>query len=328
MRKSLLTLLAMAGIGLMARGAWACPDDNHGKKDAKGATTASTTTEGASQGATEAKSGSPCAKGCTKPCGNCDKPCNSAQLTSDTPKSEDKAHAGCSHAKKAAEAVDAKDENKAHAGCSHAKSAAMTADSSGGCPKSAKMQAVLASMPTLQYRVGTEVTPCEKTAGAMAEKASAKVEYMVGDEAFADRAAAQAKLVTLLDTRVEEMQTLQFAVGSDCMKCPMTAKRVAEEKKAQMAYRVGGVDFETREAAEKALEAVKIAAASVKVAYKVGDESFCCDKMAGARAKETGKPIVVQVADAETTDKYEAQVRIDQAKARAMVEAALAAQGS
>ncbi len=197
------------------------------------------------------------------------------------------------------------------------------------CPLCIKVEAVLASMPAMSYRVDGEVTRCSKSAASMAEKAHKPVEYVVGEKVLTDKGEATAKLVSLLDEEAESLQSMQFVAGGKCHGCPMTAKSVAKKSKTSVAYRVGGVDFDKKENAEKALEAVHAAAAAVRVSYKVDGKSYCCDKMAGASAKKTGKKMLYVVGDEETGCEKTANLKLAEAKIRKIVETAVvAASGS
>lgn len=207
-------------------------------------------------------------------------------------------------------------------GCCAKKAAAKVAEGSGGCSKSDKVSGALASLPSIKYRVGEETMCCPKAAGFMAEKNHQPVKYVVGSEAFDTEALATARLVTLLNEEVESMKTVQYAVGDKCMKCPMTAKSVADQNHAKMTYRVAGVDFEDKEKAEKAAKLASEAVEQVKLSYKVGDKSFCCSKMAGESVKESGKPMTYVVGETEVQDEASAKVLFAQEQVRVMAEAA------
>lgn len=206
----------------------------------------------------------------------------------------------------------------------HGEAKSASAEGDSDCPIGKKVKAVLASMPSMKYRVGEEVTPCSKTAAAMAEKAGKPMQYVVGDETFGEEAPATAKLASLLETELEAAQAVQFVAGGKCMRCPMTAKSVAEETKTTVTYRVGGVDFDKKEDAEKVAKLVSDAVAEVSMKYKVGDKTFCCDKMAGAAAKENGAKMTFVVGDQETCCPTTAKLRLTEAKLRKVVETAVA----
>jgi hypothetical protein len=224
-------------------------------------------------------------------------------------------------------------------GCA-GKKAEVASSGSGGCGKpchasaggaateNAAVQAVLASLPSIKYRVGENVGCCANGASVMAKTEGKPVEYMVGDDVFATEAEAKVKLAALYEKEIENMTALQFSVGGEYSRCPMTAKSMAEKSKATIAYKVGGVEFADKEKAEATVKLVADAAAAVKMSYKVEGKSFCCDKMAGVAAKDSGKPIVFVVGAEEAPDEATAKLLYAQAKIRAIVEAAASAQPS
>jgi hypothetical protein len=87
-------------------------------------------------------------------------------------------------------------------------------------------------------------------------------------------------------------------------------------------YRLAGYDFPAQDQAEKAAKLAKDAADQIKISYKVGDKSFCCDKMAGAEAKKSDAKMTFVVGERETCCEQEAKMLLTEAKVRAMVEAA------
>ena len=212
--------------------------------------------------------------------------------------------------------------------------------SSGGCAKpchggssvtasaSEAAKAVLASMPTVKYRVGEQKMCCPNAALVAAKTENKPVEYLVGKEAFKTQAEADAHLVTLYEKEIESMIAVKYSVGGESTQCPHAAKSMADSSKAPIAYKVGGVEFADRAKAEAAVKLVADAAASVKMSYKVDGKPFCCDKMAGDAAKTEGKPIVFVIGSDEIAEESAAKLVFAQAKIRAIVEAANAAKNS
>lgn len=196
------------------------------------------------------------------------------------------------------------------------------------CPIGKKVNAVLASLPTMKYKIGDEVTCCSKSAAAMAKKSDTKMKYLVGDDVFETAKDASAKLVALYETEVNSLNSLQFAVGSDCFRCPVTAKGKAKDSGKKITYRVAGFDFAEKSKAEDTLKKIAVTIANVKMSYKVGDQKFCCDKMAGARVKETGSTMSYIVGDDETTNEFVAKMKLAEAKIRAIIQTAFSATGS
>lgn len=195
----------------------------------------------------------------------------------------------------------------------------------GGCHVAAKSKAVLASMPAIEYRVGDEVTGCSKSAAAMAEKSGKPLEYVIGKENFKSEGEAKVRLTSLLEEAATDMQSVQYVAGGKCGRCPMTAKSIAKSTGTKVAYRVGGVDFEKKEDAEKVVKLVADAAKSVAMTYKVDGKTLHCNKTAGAKHKKSGKKITYVIGDQETGCAASAKLMQAQAKVRKIIETASAA---
>jgi len=196
------------------------------------------------------------------------------------------------------------------------------ADGHGGCPVEKKVQTVLASLPSMKYRVGDDTTCCSKSASEMAEKTGKPLQYVVGDQTYGSEEEAMAALTKSLEKEAESMASMQFAAGGKCYGCPMSAKDAAKKAGGKVVYRVGGVDFEDKAKAESAVKLVSEKVASLKMSYKVGDSSFCCDKMAGSAAKKAGKKMLYVVDGEETPCAKTAQLKLVQAKIRTIIETA------
>lgn len=309
------TAVALA-LGLCVSMTWACPGENASAKGgcSKSATTvALKASDGRSEGTPVAKEG--CGPDCDMPC--CAKKSAESVKSSAKAKLTAKKKGGC---------------NKSGCGKKGAKTAsgtppchamgAKTAASDSDCPIGKKVKAILASLPAMRYRVGDEIVGCSKSASAMAEKTGSTLQYVVGEESFADKGAAVAKLTALLEKEASSMQQVQFVAGGKCHQCPMTAKSVAKETKTKLAYRVGGVDFATRKEADAALEKVQEAVKLVKMEYKVGDKKYGCSKTAGAKCKETGAKMTYVIGDEETCCEKTAKMKLAEMKVRTIVEAA------
>ncbi len=231
----------------------------------------------------------------------------------------------CEWCKKNAKTV-ADKAGPAKGGCSRPCSGkAATAASGEGCPVARKVQAVLASMPTMKYRVNGEVTGCSKGAESMAKKAGKPIEFLVGEDVLTDRGEAMVMLTALLDKEAETLQGMQFVAGGKCHRCPVTAKSVAQKPKTTLAYRVGGVDFQKKEDAEKAIASIHGALAAVRMEYKVDGKTYGCSKTAGAKCKKAGKKLTYVVGDEETCCQATAKLKLAETKVRKIVETAVSA---
>lgn len=203
----------------------------------------------------------------------------------------------------------------------HSKSALTAARE--GCPVAKRVKAVLASMPAIKYRVDGDEVCCTECATAAAERTGKPIEYLVGEDVLTDKVEATARLAALLDKEAESLQAMQFVAGGKCYGCPVTAKSVAKKTKGSIAYRVGGVDFEKKEYAEKALASIREALADVKMQYKVGDKTYGCSKLAGAKCKEAGKKVTYLVGTKETCCDKAAKLLLVEARVRRIVETAV-----
>lgn len=193
-----------------------------------------------------------------------------------------------------------------------------------GCPIESKVNAVLTSLPSPKFKVGDEVTECRKSAGAMAKAKSTSIEYVLGDETFATEGEVEVRLASMIEDRIETMKSVQYASGKKCFGCPTQAKSEAAKSGTTLTYRVGGVDFADKTLAEKAAALAGERLNEVKLGYRVGKQSFCCDRMAGAKAEETGEKTIYVVGEDETDCPVKAQQLMAKAKLAAVISAAMA----
>ena len=156
----------------------------------------------------------------------------------------------------------------------------------------------------------------------MAKTAGKPIQYVVGEDTFEKEGDAMVKLTSLLEAEVDSLKTMQFATAGKCYRCPMTAKDMAKKSNDKIVYRVGAVDFQDKEAAEKVVKLVSEKLTDVKMAYKVGEKSFCCDKMAGAEVKQSGKEMLFVVDGEETNCPTAAKYNLARAQIRKIVETA------
>lgn len=219
--------------------------------------------------------------------------------------------------------------------CKSKATAALAAEKSAGCNKPCSKgagegpaSAVLASLPSMKYRVGPETTGCAQSAEAMAAKAGQTITYVVGEQTFEKKSEATLALAKVLEDEMTKMLTVQSNSGAAAGGCPHAAKEAAKQGAALVSYKVGGVEYSDQVKAERAAKLASEAAASVKVSYKVGDEKFCCDRMAGTKAKEVGKTVTFVVGEEETCCQDMVKLLVVQAKIKAIVDAATAAQNS
>ncbi len=285
MTKRVCSLAAILAAGLLVGSAWACPKS--GNCDKKGATVVKSD---AKAGAVAKKGG--CGKSATTVSAS-KTPCSKkgAQLVGDSAKTKPCPLTG--------KPIEEKD-----------------------CPIAKNVEAVLASLPSMTYRVGEDSTCCSKSAGVMANTAGKAIQYVVGKDTFEKEGDAMVKLTSLLESEVTSMKTMQFATGGKCYGCPMTAKDMAKKSNDKVVYRVGGVDFDNKETAEKVVKLASENVSAVSLKYKVGEKSFCCDKMAGAEVKQSGKKMLFVVDGEETGCQTSAKITLAHAQIRKIVETA------
>jgi len=214
--------------------------------------------------------------------------------------------------------------------CKKKGDASLTSDKAGGCAKKSgacPVQAALASMPAMKYRVADETVACPKTAEEMAIKKNTTITYVVGEKTYAKKGEAVVALASLLETEVANLVSVQTA-GAKSGGCSHADHVHANPTATPVAYKVGGMEVADKAKAEKAAKLAADAVGAVKLSYKVGDDKFCCDKMAGVKAKETGKSVTFVVGDEETCCQDMAKLLLAQARVKAAVEAAVSALNS
>lgn len=289
MTKSVCSLAAILAAGLLVGSAWAYPQSGNCEKHKKGATVVKSD---AKAGAEQVAKKGGCGKSATT-VSDSKAPCSkkSTVLAADGAKTKPCPLTG--------KPIEEKD-----------------------CPIAKKVEAVLASLPSMKYRVGDETTCCSHAAAAMAKTADKPIQYVVGENTFDKEGDAMVKLTSLLEAEVESLKTVQFATAGKCYRCPVTAKNMAKKSNDKVVYRVGGVDFDDKETAEKVVKLASEKLSAVSMKYKVGEKSFCCDKMAGAEVKQSGKKMLFVVDGEETDCPTAAKINLARAQIRKIVETA------
>jgi hypothetical protein len=181
---------------------------------------------------------------------------------------------------------------------------------------------MLASMPAVQYRVGTEVTTCAKRAASLADGNGHSVEYVVGESVYANRGEAVERAATLLEEEAQTLRKMTYVAGGRSFCCAKTAQRTADTAGTPVVYRVAGFDFDNETDAKAALAAINQALGSVEVAYKVNGNTYHCATKAGHASKQEHEAITYVVGEEETRCKKTADLMLAQARVRAIVEAA------
>ncbi len=176
-----------------------------------------------------------------------------------------------------------------------------------------------AAMPTIKYRVGTETVDCPTKAGELAKGDKGAIKFVVADKEYANETEAKKSYATVLDSYLVDITTMKYAVGKECVACPMTAESMAKKDGQPVKYRLATFEFADKAKAEKAAGTAKEAAEKVAMKWAVGDKSFCCDKMAGEAAQKEGKQVEYYVGEKKLQCPVEASVELELAKIDAAV---------
>ena len=207
-------------------------------------------------------------------------------------------------------------------GCSKrcGKSGAKLTSSKPTCHKAAarseKVDAILASLPSMTYKVGEMETACCKSANAEAAASGAKIAYVVDGKSYESKGEATVTLAGLMTEKYSEMSHVQFVAGDKCYKCPVTASKIAEDAKTKMKYRLAGFDFDSKEQANKVAAEVQEAMAGMKIKYMSEGKPVTCVKS----CKKAGKKVTYVVGDQETECEQSAKLMLAEFVARSIVE--------
>lgn len=131
-------------------------------------------------------------------------------------------------------------------------------------------------MPLMQYKVGEQTTQCPKQAAELAANDESKIRYVVGTEEYTDKVAALNAYAKVLDGYLATMTSVRFAVGGECVNCPLAAAELAKKSGDSVKYRVGTVAFVEKTAAEKAAERAQGAAKQVTMKMVVDGKTVTC----------------------------------------------------
>ncbi len=186
----------------------------------------------------------------------------------------------CCPSKHKAEKAVAKAAVKDKASCSKpcdSKQVAVKADCEIDCTGK---KLIATGMPLLHYKVGDQQTACPVQAKAYAKKhEDAKVKYVVNDRAYCDKGEAMQAYAKNLDNYLEQITTVRYAVGDQCMRCPASAASLAKKHNTSVKFRVASYDFDTRSHADDVISKARKAAESVKVKTVVDGKTYECTKV-------------------------------------------------
>lgn len=177
------------------------------------------------------------------------------------------------------------------------------------------------SIPQMEFVVGKEVTNCPNHASELAKGDSAKIGYRVAEKNYADKMEAGRAYATQLNSYLEDITTVKYAVGEECVSCPMTARSMAQKAKTDVHYRLAAFDFADEKAATAAAEAARKAAEGVKMSMKVGNETTCCAETAKSLAKKNHAKVQYVIGETTTECDVNASVELATAKINAAIDA-------
>lgn len=189
-------------------------------------------------------------------------------------------------------------------GCSGAAAEAKADGKSGDCAKKCatakascevRGKKVEYDVPAMTYKVGDKETCCEKMALEAAKGEEKAVKFIVAGKSFDTKSEAMTAYAETLDNYLNnQVLTVRYAVGDECVACPMAAGALAKSKNEKMKYRLASFNFDDQEKADKALAAAKKA---IDGGCKAGEAKGCCAAKAEAKG-ESKDGEVKKVADA------------------------------
>lgn len=178
---------------------------------------------------------------------------------------------------------------------------------SGGCCHGCPVDAAMAKLPKMAYRVGTENTCCAESAAKLAETSKAPIHFVVGENVFEDKTQAYASLVEQTETMVNDFITPKTCSESGC-------------------HTVAGKTCKCATQGGKNAELVDAAIKDIKMSYVVGEKTCNCPNEAGSLAKDSGEKMEYLVGDEKTCCNMTARLALAKAKYKAAVEALVAAE--
>ncbi len=192
--------------------------------------------------------------------------------------------------------------------CKSADGAVSTlAQEDGKCSAQCPVETAMAALPKMTYKVGTESACCDKAAAALAESNKKPIQFVVGEKSFENKELAFTALVESTESFVNDFVTPK--------KC-----------EASGATSIAGTSCQCPVEAGQKAELVNAAIKDIKMSYKVGKETTCCDKSAAELVKTTGEKMTYVVNGEETCCSLTARLNLAKAKYAAAVKV-LAATG-
>lgn len=167
------------------------------------------------------------------------------------------------------------------------------------CPATAKTTChgadiIATGMPLLHYNVGDKSTPCPAQARELAGKCdSVQVRYVLNDQEYECRDKALAAYAAALKGYYENMTSVSYAVGDQCVQCPMAAQSLAKAEHKPIRYRLASFTFDDKDhalnAARQAREAAEKVTLKLVIDGKEYDGAKCEYKACGDKSACTAK---------------------------------------
>ena len=176
------------------------------------------------------------------------------------------------------------------------------------------------AIPRMSYQVGDQKLSCPKSAVKLAKEKNLPIQYVVAGKTYTDKAEALAAHAAQLEKYYNELLTVRYAVGDQCVACPNAAAQIAKEKGAKVCYQVGSFRFEDKQAAEKAAKMARAQGERVKIKCMVGDQVFDSPARAAEVAKTAGKPVTYCVGKLNTTSETVAKIQLQVARIKSALD--------
>lgn len=206
---------------------------------------------------------------------------------------------------------------QASGGCCKGSATAVAGCSTGKTCGSDALAKSGSKLPAMLFKVGDKTVCCPEQAKSLAKGDEKVMQYVVADKTYTDEAEATEAYGKALDAFFSEITTVKYAVGDNCMACPMSAKELAQKEGKKVQYRLATFSFNDQETANKAAAAAKEAAGKVEMKMMVGDECVACPVSAKELAQKSGKRVEYVVGEMRTQCDKAAKVELNRARAAA-----------
>lgn len=168
-----------------------------------------------------------------------------------------------------------------------------------GCP----IEAAMARLPQITFKVGTDKTQCSATAQKLADSSKHSLQYVVAGKSYESEGDANLALVEA----TEQFVTTFVSVGATC--------EVSGQTEAV------GKTYACATSAGEAIAIAKAAMDKLMMTYQVGAEATQCSVTAAELAKTSGTPMLYVVGEQKTNCAVTARLNLARARYLAAVQA-------